>query len=418
MGLQNSQVQTVYIDNGSVPMNSRKSETNYLNFQTKIHGINARVSYMSGKQNLYLGAKNPNFEYGLTQMDAILEYDYSWKNLIVRPGISYQNSVYDVGKYSTETNKGFFTGSKELNTFAVHLRAEYLFFDKLKLIAAVRSDKYNKPDDTYFSFQFAGSYKIDDKSLIRMVYSRANQGPFMLDTYTDLIIPIMPPKVFELHGNDNLKLPTADMFEIGFRNKLTEKIQTDFEVFYNVTKDFTMPVVNPNNTLIATFANVPMKSYQFGLTGSLDVVINRKLRVKAFGTLQNTSLTDWLTKVDHSAYGYDTTVFAYVDKNHKATPTFYGGITANYAPTEKMNVFANVYYYTKQSFLYDDATTNRIEMVDIDAKAIVDLKISYKVWKNNSVYVNARNLLNDSNREFAFGDQGKGMYLIGLNLNF
>ena len=419
LGMQNSQVQTVYIDNSSVPMNTRESETNYLNFQTKIYGLNARVSYMDGKQNLYLGATNPNFEYGLTQLDAILEYDYNWKNLIIRPGVSYQNSVYDVGKYSSESNQGFFSGSKELTSYAIHLRAEYLFFNKLKLIAAVRGDKYNKPDDTYLSFQFAGSFKVDEKSLIRAVYSRANQGPFMLDTYTDLIIPIQPPYVyFELYGNDNLNLATTDMFELGFRNKLTDKIQSDVEVFYNVTKDFAIPVVNLQNSLNANFENVPMKSYQFGLTGSLDFLISRKLRIKGFGTLQSTMLTDWLSKVNHSEYGYDTTVFAFVDKKHKATPTFYGGIIANYSLNDKINVFANLYYYSQQEFLYNDATTNEIEQVNINAKAIVDMKISYKVWKENTVFINCRNLLNDSNKEFAFGDDTQGMYLVGLNLLF
>jgi len=419
MGMQNSQVQTVYIDNGSVPMNTRESETNYLNFQTKIYGLNARVSYMDGKQNLFLGAQSPNFEYDLTQLDAILEYDYNWKNLVIRPGVSYQNSNYDVGKDSTESNQGFFGGSKELSSYAVHLRAEYLFFNKLKLIAAVRGDAYNKPDDTYFSFQFAGSYKVDDKSLIRAVYSRANQGPFMLDTYTDLVIPIPPLDIpFKLYGNDSLNLATTDMFELGFRNKLTDKIQSDVEVFYNVTKNFALPVVNMPNIRNANFENVPMKSYQFGLTGSLDFLISRKLRVKGFGTLQSTMLTDYLTKVNHAEYGYDTTVFAFIDKKHKATPTFYGGIIANYSLNDKINVFANLYYYSQQEFLYDDATTNEVEQVNIDAKAIVDMKISYKVWKENTVFINCRNLLNNSNKEFAFGDDTRGMYLLGLNLLF
>jgi len=40
------------------------------------------------------------------------------------------------------------------------------------------------------------------------------------------------------------------------------------------------------------------------------------------------------------------------------------------------------------------------------------------VWKENTVFVNCRNLLNDSKKEFAFGDDTRGMYLLGLNLLF
>jgi outer membrane receptor protein involved in Fe transport len=102
-----------------------------------------------------------------------------------------------------------------------------------------------------------------------------------------------------------------------------------------------------------------------------------------------------------------------------------------------MNVNANFYFYGKQTFLHNkmydigrykdeylppnNETYNYEEyssVYTIDPKIIVNLKVSYKVFKESSVFINARNLLNSSSREFAFLDEVNGMYLIGLDINF
>jgi iron complex outermembrane receptor protein len=117
-------------------------------------------------------------------------------------------------------------------------------------------------------------------------------------------------------------------------------------------------------------------------------------------------------------YGYMLSYPSKIDLKHESTPTFYGGFLVNYTPIEKLNLFANLYYYSRQVFRYDDASTGHVEEVNIDAKTIIDFKASFKVYKENTVFVNARNLLGTDSREFAFGDETSGMYLVGLNLNF
>jgi hypothetical protein len=56
--------------------------------------------------------------------------------------------------------------------------------------------------------------------------------------------------------------------------------------------------------------------------------------------------------------------------------------------------------------------------MEVDAKMIMNLKISYKIWKESSIYFNARNLLNNKKKEFAFVDDIKGTYLIGVDFRF
>ncbi len=433
-GLQESEAQTIYLDNGAVPMNTRQSNTQYMNLTGNVYGFDARVSYMGGEQNLFLGATSPHFHYDMTQLDAVLEYNYIWKNLTIRPGVSYQKATYDVSPYSDSTNLGFFEGEKELSTLAFQLRAEYLLFDKLKLVAALRADNYDVPDDSYFSYQFATSYKIDDNNLLRLVYSRANQGPIILDNYTSMIIDPGFYR-FELYGNENLNLVTSDMFEFGTRNKLTDWLQSDIEVFYSVTKDYSLPLMESmtvdtltlpfppfeeytKTTSVFRYRNIPLKAHQFGLTGSLKLIAGQNLQFKGFGTVQLTALDNLDTKVNHEMYGYMQSYPSQIDLKHESTPTFYGGFMVNYTPIQKLNLFANLYYYSDQVFRYDDASTGHVEEISIDSKTIVDFKASFKVYKENAVFINARNLLGSESKEFAFGDDTKGLYLIGLNLNF
>ena len=84
----------------------------------------------------------------------------------------------------------------------------------------------------------------------------------------------------------------------------------------------------------------------------------------------------------------------------------------NYAPIEKLNINASLYTYTKQTLKHS------FESVDIDPKFIVNLKVSYKVWKENEVFLNARNLFDDRTKEFGFTDDIGGIYLVGVSINF
>ena len=56
-------------------------------------------------------------------------------------------------------------------------------------------------------------------------------------------------------------------------------------------------------------------------------------------------------------------------------------------------------------------------VAQVSAKAIVNAKVSYKVYKNNSVFVNMRNMLGSESPEFGFADHTKGLYLLGLHID-
>lgn len=115
-----------------------------------------------------------------------------------------------------------------------------------------------------------------------------------------------------------------------------------------------------------------------------------------------------LNKIQKAHHFFTVVIFNALKSNHR----FYGGLICNYQPVSKLNLNANIYYMDDQTLVF------QYETGTVEAKPIVSFKGSYKVWKENSVYFNARNLFNNQSNEFAFMDSIGAEYLVGVNLNF
>jgi iron complex outermembrane receptor protein len=451
-----------------------------------------QTNYLSGNQNLqrtYAG-----FHVQPRAMNTTLEYEHSFGSLILRPGVSLQRSVYSDEKWvDVAHNAGYLNGEKELKSIAYFLRTDYRIFEKLRLIAAIRSDMYNKPEVTKLTYQFVTSFDITENNVVRAGYSRANRGSFMADTYANYYWGVIPG-YYTMHyeGNQNMKLPVMDMFELGYRTKLMKNLLLEIEAFHSVMKDFTFftpdamtmyfdfsplmqnPPAMPVNIQIQShgqYQNLDLKTVQNGITAQLSLAINSNLNLKAFGTYQKTRLnnfyerTIWndftllqngcimqyqadLMKIaggDYSPLPTNGTIKSYnmvynsfrdsskTSRDHQGTPAFYGGLMVNYTYMKRLNVNSSFYFYSEQTMLHnkieeigryteaylrDPAGYDGSDGYTIQPKLIMNLKVSYKFWKENSVFVNTRNLLNDSHKEFMFMDDVKGMYLAGVNFSF
>jgi iron complex outermembrane receptor protein len=456
-GAQKSAVLTSMLGNRMVPFSTRESQTQYIDFKANVGGLQAQINYMAGDQEYEKLVKG--FHIDLQSLNANLEYDYKFQNLTLRPGISYQQASYDDSKYvNTAIKEGYLNGKCELSTVAAFMRADYTAFEKLRLIGAVRWDKYNKPDVTHMTYQFITSYKINDNHLVRAVYSRANRGPFMTDTYSDFTWQRVPG-YFNIYywGNENLKLPVMDMFEFGYRLKPVKYIQADFEVFQTQTKDYSWfmpdkmqldgviihpltqkPVASKGMTGWISYHNFDMTTTQTGFSANIQIAVNKNLTMNVFGNVQKTELehfyarktSDVLTELITQGYmvgvgeimngvtapsvTVENTVkdADFVDQTHKSTPSFYGGGSINYIFRDKWNINTSLYYYGKQTFSMTYTDT------EIDAKTLVNMKVSYNFAKQNKVFVNVRNLLGDDSNEFAFADKIGTKFFAGMQLNF
>jgi len=446
-GYQNSSVQSVFMETSVSPVSRRESESYNFNTITNVYGASLQLSGNFGNQDLLIGDGNIS-EYDFQTIDAVLEYDITLNDFTLRPGISYQDVTYDDTPYITagKEGRGYLNKKANLNNFAYYLRGDYAVSEKLRLIAALRMDHYNYPDDAYFTYQFIGTYKPNDKNIFRASYSKANRGPVMVDFFVALQEGTPENgQVTQYIGDSNMKLPTSNIMEVGYRSKLMSNLQIDLEAFYSVTENFTsfeptgegVSMEHPYLEIVYQYQNIGAKANQLGLTASLNYAVNNKLQLKAFGTYQQTELKDFDKKdtpliIDPTNPPFYTVTnpnSTRVNQTHNEAPEFFGGITANYQPIEKLNIFASINYLSSHQYTHDFnvsqyrywsdqvGVSTPSGIAEIPANTTVNLKASYKVYKNSSVFINVRNLFGSGEPEFGFADRRDRMILGGININ-
>lgn len=441
-GAQHSIGQRVSTENEITPFSSVLSASSYADLHINIDKLSAQFSYNNGTQ---LTDRDPGNKYAFNTFDGNVEYNYTIGRLSLKPGLSFRSAVYDDTKYSDIIAKtGIFNAKGILTTQTASLRAEYkLFADKLRLVAGIRADKFNYPDTTYISTELAATYKLDKHNLIRAVYSTSPRSASIFDTYVDQTVAYFPigRKKFaqiNLEGNKNLKLLTANMFEVGYRSKLSNNFDADIEVFDIRASNYLSLVTTGSAISLRgtdTVLNSPIKSlnlpatvHQQGVTISINYSI-AKFQFKPFITLQKTNIKNYSPYNNtadallmfariaepsinnmYSAMGVETRL--------KSTPTSFGGASANYAVTSKLNASVNAYYYSQQTYTHLTYIFFRdgVRGIDnIDAKLILNAGISYQALKGLHIFCNGKNILNQKSREFFRTDAVPFMLLAGLN---
>jgi iron complex outermembrane receptor protein len=446
-GFQNSNAISTTIGDSPTSYGARESETGYLNLSSNFGKFQLKSNYTFGVQNYATG--DEGFKMDLSQFNVTGEYDLQLKSLNIRPGVAYQNISYDDSPYLSGANTGYFNGKKELTTIAASLRFDYVAFDKLRLVAALRAEKYNNPDDVYPSWQFAATLPVNDKNMLRVVYSRANQSAFLLNSESNYNwdrTGRMPPYYIHFGGNKKADLMTMDMFEFGYRIKPAQSISIDFEAYHTISENFGafVPVSTtdiatgiPTNPIIPysvdiTYQNLDLKAQQTGASLNIDWVASSKLIFKGHLNIQQTKLDNFLPfsrdsiislqandaaiKIMTNGTANATSTFLPTgyqnDVDHKWTPSIYGMIGITYKPCKSFDIYADSYFYGKQEFVSQYSTEK------IDSKVLMNLKLTWHATPKVDLFFSGRNILNDEKREFAYMDKIGALYLGGLNFKF
>jgi iron complex outermembrane receptor protein len=446
-GYQNSSAISTTIGDSPTSYGARESQTGYLNLQSNVGKFQLKANYMYGVQDYATG--DEGFKMDISNFNVVGEYDLQWKSLNIRPGVAYQNIWYSDNDYLSQPGVGYFNGKKEMTTLAGSLRLDYVAFNKLRLVAALRAEKYNNPDDVYPSWQFAATLPVNDKNMLRVVYSRANQSAFLLNSETNYNwdrTGRMPPYYINFSGNKKADLMTMDMFEFGYRVKPIQSLSIDLEAFHTISENFgafvpvstndiqtgipTNPII-PYSVAIA-YQNIDLKAYQTGASLSIDWVASSKLIFKGHINIQQTKLDNYLPCSRDSIIGLQANDAAvqimtngaaaatsavqptgYQDNvDHKWTPSIYGMLGVTYKPSKLFDIYADSYMYGKQEFVGQYSTEN------IDSKVLVNLKLTWHANTKVDLFFNGRNILNDKSREFAYMDEIGALYLAGLNFKF
>lgn len=408
---QEASFQKIWISN---PLIDGLTDNSSINFNAKIHDLHIRTSYLKG-HNIDTRFNVPYAEYDFNVGDVVAEYNIKFgKNYTITPGVSYQTVTFDDRDYINPDMGviGLFNSENTISTTAGYVRADLNFTPKLRVLGGLRVDKFSDPDDAYLAYEFATTYKLNSKNLVRAAITRSNSGSFVGYNFLNIAGGQI--------GNTNLKLFTLDMIEIGYRSQITNKLQLDIDIFHQTGKNLTAIVQTSGPQ---QFFNVPTRATQIGSTISLNFVPNDKFQFKPFITIQKTETDDLASLyLDPSLPSPPYPAVTYSNSTHQYTPGSYGGFYFNYRPIGKLNINISSYYFGKQtqydgSYDWNNTTTPQYANGQIQSKFMLNVKVSYEIVKNLNVFASGRNVLNSDSREFYAGDRTAGLYTGGLSYN-
>jgi iron complex outermembrane receptor protein len=443
-GLQDSEIQSLMFDNSVANLSTTATNSKYADFQASTYGLTTQISYATAVQNPAVGRPGSKYDYNV--LDATMEYDLNINGLSVKPNVTYRSATYDDGAY-WEKEVGTLGGQQQvMKTIGGGVRLEYSLLDeKLRLTGGIRMDKFTDPDKWFTSYQSAASYKINDKNLVRLVYSKAYRAPFIFDTYLQYSAQTpVAPGIFShvsVLGNKNLNLLSSNMLELGYRSMLKSNVSLDVEAYYTRTENYTALIQGATELTPANFPvvaevrlsieNIPLQVEQLGTTISMTMVFD-KFQIKPFVTLQKTTLLDYsqyfgtsdaspAAKNNFDPANNNVNSGIGTEKDHKFTPKAFGGAHINYGISSKFNFNVSAYWFRKQTFYYQDNTefNDGVHGVgNIEGKAIVNAKLAFTPVNGLSIFVNAKNLLGKKSVEYYLGDATPMMVLGGVSFDF
>jgi len=415
-GIQKSEIQKIYAENFVTPWTTEISESQYACLNSHIYGANIQISHLKGYQNT-LGVRGWEFEFITT--DFLTEYEFNLLNntLSIRPGINYRITNYDDSLSRRSMGNGLINNREaKLENVSGMIRLDYTPIEKLRIIASLRYDDYNYPKDSYFSYQLGTTYKLDKNHMLRIVGSRANKGSNVLDTYINYQLST-PFWGVSYSGNKNLKLATANTYEIGYRGNLFYKVNIDLDLFYQNIQNLSS---FQRDSIVGTqqyysVHNLDLKADQIGMSLNLNYFVNEHLQIRPFIFTQRTQIKNTLNNPTR-----DTTY------THHWTPSVVFGFYGNYNFNKSLNLNLGLYGITEQKFEYRGNYQNS---ETLRSKLLMTTKLSYNLSENTSIFFNIRNidLLKDlannklekvDRRQFGFTDNIYTLTLFGLNAKF
>ncbi len=410
LGGQHSDVQKPYLSGlTATALGRHEGETKYVNLDAEIYGVRLRASRNGGINYLFKdqqAAMSMDFDMNEMMMD------YTWKvsdDLSIRPGFNFQHNNYDLNSPRIPSNPlsfGLTAGS---------LQVDYDLSDDWRVVVAGRLDHFTGKNRNYFSYQLTSTYGIADDWIVRFSHSKSSISTNWAKNF---------------FGDADLRLASMNMTEVGLRGQIGNKLSLDVDIFNQNLKNTSLYMVTaldftsdtPEVTL--RYENLPMTSHQYGLTLSMNYVATTKFHLKPFVTFQTTRVKDRpiaaINSLPYDPVTNPTNIYTTEDGQNRSTPSVYGGLVANYEPIRKLRIDVNTYFFSNHT-LYSDSDLVRDPVSgvnNIDGKVLLNAKVGYNLFDDLDLYVNGRNLIGATSREFYGGDNTSRSILLGISYNF
>lgn len=397
---QSSNAQKTYHSTSQTPLTMNEADSDAYNLSLNFYNWFGRINQNRGSQTTF-GFPELDYDYTITQSS--LEYQYRAPRLIVRPGIRYDEMTYD-GE--------FIGGERTIRSRSMMLRTEYDPSIKNKLVFSTSLDKYDNPDDTYFSYQISGTHKLNDDYLLRASIQKANRSSFFVNGFLDLDFTLQsdPSQRLIFKGDPNAKLLSFQTYEIGFRVQSGIGQSIDAEIFYTSVTDFNefirgVPYSDSSQTVTPSLLqNIDSEVTQTGLTLSW-------FYQEAFWDI-NTFITLQTTEVVNQANGVQAPL-SYTNEYDKTTPSFYGGLNINWRPKIKWNLNTSLYFMDESEFMvFTPGLTHETSFL-----TILNASLQHQLTEDIGLSLTAKNLVNHQVSQYYYTDEIKPSLIFGINVD-
>lgn len=429
-GIENSSGQKIFLNLNPSPLQYATSQSQYIDLDMNIYGLRGKISYVNGEEQQKVEDLSP---YNYDVLDALVEYEIPIvENLQITPSVFARRVTYrEKGEAA-----GFFINDGEdnvLNNYAAGVQVNYKPWEKIRLISAVRAERFNIPDDLYLSYQAVFNYQPNSRQHFRLIYGKSNGGAYIFSAYLDLnidsplnTIPGFTSANFNVRGNENLRLLSQEAFELGYRSKITDWLELDLALFRSLTQDFDGFITTRVNFLQPPTLNTEIRvlntettAEQIGGTLNLNFTRN-KLEFRPFITIQHTRLNNFSPYLVSPLVDPDFNLTTTSNIKHRTTPDFYGGFVINYRPNQQLNFNINTYYFGEHNLFTDEEATlfaEGTEGAEVKARMIVNARVGYNFYRRFTIFGTVRDLFSN-NFEHYFTDKVRASYFFGFNLEW
>ncbi|WP_224996061.1 TonB-dependent siderophore receptor [Cesiribacter sp. SM1] len=420
-GMQSAESQKVFLTMGT-PLSYSGTTSYYGNLNSKINDLSLRLSYLKGEDDVNKLNEYVTSSYDFRIMDVAADYDLKLHNkLRIRPSLGYQSTRYnDLEQSRNFPFGGLIQGDHSMHILSGSLRADYTPLKGLRLIGSSRFDKFDVSDDTFVSYQFASTYAINERWMLRAVHAKSLSGIFYSNAFVNTAYGVGANTYIRISANGEVRPGSNTMTELGLRAQLLSNLQLDLSLFSQRLEDASVYVFKRAEMegdglfLVNQPDNVPYTAHQHGLSASVTWVPSRQWQIRPFITLQETELRnfDYYNNPTQTGVAYQGR-----DVKHENTPALFGGWYVNWSPTAKLNVNTSAYYFSKHTMSAQQDVAYTSEDGRIAGKMLLNARVSYQVYKKLGLFAGAKNLLNQDNREYYGTDRMGRQYFSGISYN-
>ncbi len=399
---QNTFSQDINMEVGAFAQTIKRLRQHYLFLNGKMKKIAFQLNYQMGEQNLALGYNG--YQFNASQLNANVEYPLHINKISLVPSFHLNGASYNEKKPDI-SNKNYsesLAGRATLVNTSLAIRSEIPIQDNWKIFGAVRYDIFSEPTKAIFNITLATSIKIDKKNTLRIGYTTANKAPNAYHTHfssQQLVNNLQVPlniTVRNYQPNAALNLMVSKNAEVNWLWRYSDKLEINTQFFYtSISQAITPSLQNQGEGKIITFTNIDQVISQVGINFSAKMQI-KKFQISMFATAQR---------------GSSNYIFSPLLSN---VPSIFGGFVVNYSSLlNKLNFNVSGYGFTGYDFSIRQSYQERI-----GTQIVLNAKLSYRFWKEQTLFINIRNLKPSPAKEYIMGEDILPLYLVGININY